>query len=154
MKIAKARGVFGFISDLYMISIPLYLIPSLSISARQKLSISTAFLTGLLTCIASAISMIYRFRTSAVYSGSTRWTAVIYATVIVELNIVIVCDCMLIVFVLLKEDAEGIRIMWSSISRMCKMPFQRTAQNAVPASLLKGEGEIEEPIGLHVAKGT
>ncbi|KAI0597535.1 hypothetical protein F4775DRAFT_559591 [Biscogniauxia sp. FL1348] len=111
MEIAQVRGVFGFVSDLYIISIPLYLIPSLSITARQKLSISTVFLTSLLACIASAISMVYRFRTSAVYSHSTWWTALIYATVTFKLNIGIVCSCMPVVYVLFKEDATGIRTM-------------------------------------------
>ena len=42
------NGVFGLISDLYILAIPLWLVSHLSLSPKRKLGVIGVFLTGLL----------------------------------------------------------------------------------------------------------
>lgn len=45
---SMTNGVFGLISDLYILVIPLWLLSSLSLPTKRKLGVMGVFLTGLL----------------------------------------------------------------------------------------------------------
>ena len=44
--IGKAQNIFGLISDLYILAIPLWLVWGLSMSSKRKLGVMGIFLTG------------------------------------------------------------------------------------------------------------
>lgn len=105
---SNAHGIFSTVSDLYILFIPVYMIGNLQLSPRSKYSLAGVFLTGLGACIASLIGSIYRFKFAS--SDDLTWASVpVYATVILELNLGIICACMPIVFVLFKRGTRTVR---------------------------------------------
>ncbi|KAI1445297.1 hypothetical protein F5Y02DRAFT_418100 [Annulohypoxylon stygium] len=87
---SNAHGIFSTVSDLYILFIPVYMIGNLQLSPRSKYSLAGVFLTGLGACIASLIGSIYRFKFAS--SDDLTWASVpVYATVILELNLGIIC---------------------------------------------------------------
>jgi hypothetical protein len=45
---ARSQGIFGLVSDLYIIAIPVWKVSQLSIAPKRKAGIMVVFLTGLL----------------------------------------------------------------------------------------------------------
>ncbi|KAF6239014.1 hypothetical protein HO173_002886 [Letharia columbiana] len=54
-----ASAIFNVLSDIAMLSLPIYLIWNLQMSTRRKIGLSAIFLTGGLACIASILRLIY-----------------------------------------------------------------------------------------------
>ncbi|KAI1451702.1 hypothetical protein F4805DRAFT_463506 [Annulohypoxylon moriforme] len=105
---SNAYGIFSSISDFYILFIPMYMIQHLKLPTHHKYSIAGVFLTGLCACVVSIAGTIYRFEFYR--SEDKTWMTVpVYATVILELNIGIVCSCMPIVFVLFKRGTRKVR---------------------------------------------
>lgn len=54
-----ASAIFNVLSDIAMLSVPMYLIWNLQMSTRRKIGVSVIFLTGGLACISSIIRIVY-----------------------------------------------------------------------------------------------
>ncbi|KUJ24524.1 uncharacterized protein LY89DRAFT_745434 [Mollisia scopiformis] len=50
IKLAHAQGIFGFISDLYIVAIPLWIVSHLRLPTKRKAGVMVVFLTGFLLC--------------------------------------------------------------------------------------------------------
>lgn len=81
LKLSSAQGVFGVVSDFYIIIIPIQLVWQMRLPTGRKIGVSAVFLTGLLyvntsslpptklkliissrACACSILSCVYRFR--------------------------------------------------------------------------------------------
>ena len=58
-KLYLASAIFNLVSDICMLSVPVYLVWQLKMSVRRKVGISAIFLTGLFACLASILRTIY-----------------------------------------------------------------------------------------------
>ncbi|KAJ8133118.1 hypothetical protein O1611_g506 [Lasiodiplodia mahajangana] len=115
-QISLAHGIFSTITDFYILYIPLQMIPTLQLSKKRKLSVSTVFATGLLACAASISGVVFRVQMSQ--STDFTWLSVpVYATVVAELNIGTICSCMPVVFVLFKNFSKAVGTKWTSLFR-------------------------------------
>ncbi|KAF1845154.1 uncharacterized protein K460DRAFT_405425 [Cucurbitaria berberidis CBS 394.84] len=61
-KMSIATGIFGVISDFYILIIPLPAVAKLQIRKKRKLGVYLIFSSGALACMASIISLIFRVR--------------------------------------------------------------------------------------------
>ncbi|KAH8767428.1 hypothetical protein F5883DRAFT_644439 [Diaporthe sp. PMI_573] len=62
LDISAVRGAFGVVSDFAILFIPLSQVIQLHLPLKRKIILICIFLTGLLACISSIISCVYRFR--------------------------------------------------------------------------------------------
>ncbi|KAL6720061.1 hypothetical protein ACLMJK_001982 [Lecanora helva] len=58
-KLYLASAVFNFLSDIAMLSVPIYLVWRLQMSIRRKIGVTAIFCTGGLACISSILRLIY-----------------------------------------------------------------------------------------------
>ncbi|KAH9863979.1 hypothetical protein J1614_009912 [Plenodomus biglobosus] len=106
MNITAASGLFGVVSDFYILFIPLHLVVGLHLPFGRKLGVCGIFATGLLACVCSIVGCVYRFQIRL--SQDPLWdSATPYALGIVELNAGIICSCMPILLVFFKRTANN-----------------------------------------------
>ncbi|KAI8944743.1 hypothetical protein F4801DRAFT_570613 [Xylaria longipes] len=97
-----AVGLFGVVSDLYVLIIPVSMVYNLKIPRNRKLGILAIFLTGLLAVAFSITSTAFRFLQLESYDFT--WDSIpSYTLRAAELNIGLICNCMPVVFVILKR---------------------------------------------------
>lgn len=95
-------GLFGALSDLYILIIPVSMVSKLRIPRNRKIGILTIFLTGLLAVALSTLSTIFRFIQLESYDFT--WDSIpSYTLRAAELNIGLICSCMPIVFIIFKK---------------------------------------------------
>ncbi|KUI66481.1 hypothetical protein VM1G_02343 [Cytospora mali] len=121
-KFTEVQGVFGALTDLYVLLVPMALLARLHLSRKRKIGVYGVFLTGFVACAVSIINAVFRFTMAK--ETDTLWNTVpIYALSVSELNFGIICACMPVVFVLFKgaavETASWVAKLrsWSSRSR-------------------------------------
>ncbi|KAK2615796.1 hypothetical protein N8I77_002523 [Diaporthe amygdali] len=117
------NGVFGLISDLYILAIPLWLVSHLSLPLNRKLGAMSVFLTGLLACGSSAGGLAARY-TLDMADGT--WS-VVYVFGILELNIGLICACMPVVALPFKAIASSLATSWNSIKEPLTRIFIRSS---------------------------
>ncbi|KAG8158113.1 hypothetical protein KVR01_011874 [Diaporthe batatas] len=105
------NGVFGLISDLYILAIPLWLLSHLILPNKRKLGVMGGFLTGVLTCGCSLGGIAAR-ALSNLEDGT--WS-IVYVFGILELNIGLICACMPVVALPLKAIGASIAASWNSL---------------------------------------
>ncbi|KAF2962958.1 hypothetical protein GQX73_g10617 [Xylaria multiplex] len=97
-----AVGLFGVVSDLYVLLIPISMIYKLRIPRNKKIGILAIFLTGLLAVTSSITSTAFRFLQLKSYDFT--WDSIpSYTLRAAELNIGLICSCMPVVFVVLRR---------------------------------------------------
>ncbi|KAI1112149.1 hypothetical protein F5Y14DRAFT_278706 [Nemania sp. NC0429] len=95
-------GLFGVLSDLYILIIPVSMVYNLRIPRNRKIGIVTIFLTGLLAVALSTLSTVFRFIQLESYDFT--WDSIpSYTLRAAELNIGLICSCMPVVFVIFKK---------------------------------------------------
>ncbi|KAI1499892.1 hypothetical protein F5X99DRAFT_262235 [Biscogniauxia marginata] len=72
--LSAAQGIFSVVSDFYVLAIPMSLIVGIRIPKARKVIINLVFLTGLLACILSIISTVFRFK--QLDSNDFTWDAI------------------------------------------------------------------------------
>ncbi|KAI1293943.1 hypothetical protein F5Y03DRAFT_326887 [Xylaria venustula] len=130
-----AVGLFGVLSDIYVLMIPVSMVYKLRIPRSRKFGILGIFLTGLLAVSLSGLSTVFRFLQLDSYDFT--WDSIpSYTLRAAELNIGLICSCMPVVFVVLRRffkpssrDAE----------KRGAMPRTRTPSHAY-ISDLRGTG--------------
>ncbi|TGJ77551.1 hypothetical protein E0Z10_g10720 [Xylaria hypoxylon] len=97
-----AVGLFGVVSDLYVLIIPVSMVYKLRIPRNKKIGILAIFLTGLVAIASSITSTAFRFHQLKSYDFT--WDSIpSYTLRAAELNIGLICNCMPVVFVILKK---------------------------------------------------
>ncbi|KAI0445341.1 hypothetical protein F4803DRAFT_168452 [Xylaria telfairii] len=97
-----AIGIFGVVSDLYVLIIPVSMVYKLKIPRARKIGILGIFLTGLLAVALSITSTAFRFLQLDSYDFT--WDSIpSYTLRAAELNIGLICNCMPVVFIILKK---------------------------------------------------
>ncbi|KAI1200785.1 hypothetical protein F5X97DRAFT_70856 [Nemania serpens] len=95
-------GLFGAVSDLYVLVIPVSMVSKLRVPRNRKIGILTIFLTGLLAVALSTLSTVFRFIQLQSYDFT--WDSIpSYTLRAAELNIGLICSCMPIVFIIFKK---------------------------------------------------
>ncbi|KAI0102812.1 hypothetical protein GGR51DRAFT_526284 [Nemania sp. FL0031] len=121
-----AVGLFGVVSDLYVLLIPVSMIYKLRIPRNRKLGILGIFLTGLLAVALSITSTAFRFIQLESYDFT--WDSIpSYTLRAAELNIGLICSCMPVIFVILKKIFQPGRY---SSSKKPATPPPRTPSHA------------------------
>ncbi|KAI1364852.1 hypothetical protein F5Y08DRAFT_197589 [Xylaria arbuscula] len=97
-----ATGIFGVVSDLYVLIIPVSMVYGLRMPRNKKLGILGIFLTGLLAVALSITSSAFRILQLKSYDFT--WDSIpSYTLRAAELNIGLICSCMPVVFIVLKR---------------------------------------------------
>ncbi|KAI0456850.1 hypothetical protein F5B21DRAFT_113068 [Xylaria acuta] len=130
-----ATGLFGVVSDLYVLTIPASMVYKLKIPRNRKLGIIGIFLTGLLAVALSLTSTVFRFLQLESYDFT--WDSIpSYTLRAAELNIGLICSCMPVVFVILKKMFQSRPC--SSVKR-APTPRTRTPSHAYISDLNGGD---------------
>ncbi|KAL4915270.1 hypothetical protein BDW62DRAFT_127477 [Aspergillus aurantiobrunneus] len=101
----NATGIFGIISDLYILCLPLFAIRQLNLSRKKKWRIAAVFLTGLLAVIMSFLACIYRYQLDITDISFS--VLRIYIVRAVEVDVGIVCCCLPLLPALFKDQTES-----------------------------------------------
>ncbi|KAI8633623.1 hypothetical protein F5Y19DRAFT_470864 [Xylariaceae sp. FL1651] len=105
-------GLFGVLSDLYVLAIPVSMVSRLRLPRNRKIGIMGIFLTGLLACALSITSTVYRFIQLNSYDFT--WDSIpSYTLRAAELNIGLICSCLPVVFIVFKKMIHS--GPWSSV---------------------------------------
>ncbi|KAI1270649.1 hypothetical protein F5Y18DRAFT_18684 [Xylariaceae sp. FL1019] len=137
-----AIGVFGVISDLYILLIPISMVLKLQIPRGRKYGILGIFLTGLLATSLSITSLVYRF--AQLHSYDFTWDSVpSYTLRAAEVNIGLICSCLPIVFVVFKRAMRA--LPWASTRKSTATPDPRTPSHLIYSDDVGGSTEAFEP---------
>ncbi|KAI1150710.1 hypothetical protein F4825DRAFT_452225 [Nemania diffusa] len=132
-----AVGLFGVVSDLYVLIIPVSMVYKLRIPRNRKIGILGIFLTGLLAVALSITSTAFRFIQLQSYDFT--WDSIpSYTLRAAELNIGLICSCMPVIFVILKRI---FKIGHYSSAKKLGTPPPRTPTHAYIHDL-NGSGRI------------
>jgi hypothetical protein len=128
-----AVGLFGVVSDLYVLVIPVSMVYRLRIPRNKKLGILGIFLTGLLAVALSITSTAFRFLQLESYDFT--WDSIpSYTLRAAELNIGLICSCMPVVFVILKRIFQGAPC---NSGKRSATPRTRTPSHAYISDLIR-----------------
>ncbi|GAP83174.2 hypothetical protein SAMD00023353_0401820 [Rosellinia necatrix] len=131
-----AVGLFGVVSDLYVLIIPVTMVYKLRIPRNRKIGILAIFLTGLLAVALSITSTAFRFLQLESYDFT--WDSIpSYTLRAAELNIGLICNCMPVVFIILKRIFKTGPC--SSGKGLATPPHTRTASHAYISDLNRTE---------------
>ncbi|GAW17944.1 hypothetical protein ANO14919_074130 [Xylariales sp. No.14919] len=135
-----AVGLFGVISDLYVLIIPVSMVYKLRIPRNKKIGILGIFLTGLLAVASSITSTAFRFHQLKSYDFT--WDSIpSYTLRAAELNIGLICNCMPVVFVVLKRIFQPRPC--SSGKKAATPPQPRTPSHAYISDLPRGDRSLD-----------
>ncbi|KAF2843083.1 hypothetical protein M501DRAFT_1012451 [Patellaria atrata CBS 101060] len=103
-----AQSIFGFISDTYLLIVPVQLIFKLQLPLSRKIGVSAIFATGLIAVACSIVSIVYRVRAyrevmGSTYGDQTWYGAPVFILSSAEISTGIVCSCMPIAFSLTRH---------------------------------------------------
>ncbi|KAI5864686.1 hypothetical protein GGS23DRAFT_561405 [Durotheca rogersii] len=135
---------FSFITDLYILFIPLHQVPKLGLSKRRKIGVSLIFLTGLLAAGAALTNLIIRSDRRVFDPSDFTWTIVpVYATSLIEINVGLMCLCLPVVFVLFIGRFTDLGNSVSSWIREWRSPRQSMGESS--SNLSPGDGATPPP---------
>ncbi|KAF2726751.1 hypothetical protein EJ04DRAFT_480099 [Polyplosphaeria fusca] len=104
MNITSVSGVFGIVSDFYILFIPMHLVVGLHLPFGKKVGVCGIFLTGFLACICSIVGTVFRFQARP--SLDPLWSTVTaYSLGVIEVCVGIICSCLPVIFVFIKRVA-------------------------------------------------
>ncbi|CAF9925643.1 hypothetical protein IMSHALPRED_006739 [Imshaugia aleurites] len=90
-----ASATFNVVSDIAMLSVPIYLIWNLQMSVQRKIGVSAIFATGALACIASILRLVYRVILTQTDDYSyVKFQGVLWA--IAEIACGLLCSCLVV----------------------------------------------------------
>lgn len=122
--VSAAQGIFGAVTDLYVLAIPISSVLALRLQKKRKLGVLGIFLTGLLACICSAVAAYYRWRSRD--TNDYTWDSVLLCSLAsTELNVGIICSCMPIVFVVFRGSTMS--SPWSSFMQYFRTRGRQSA---------------------------
>ncbi|KAI0479748.1 hypothetical protein F4859DRAFT_448704 [Xylaria cf. heliscus] len=126
-----ATGLFGVVSDLYVLIIPVSMVYQLKVPRNRKFGILGIFLTGLLAVALSITSTAFRFVQLESYDFT--WDSIpSYTLRAAELNIGLICSCLPVVFIIFKKMVRSRPC--SSVKRT-PTPHTRTPSHAYISDL-------------------
>ncbi|KAI1462046.1 hypothetical protein F4805DRAFT_411862 [Annulohypoxylon moriforme] len=145
--IAKANGWYSLISNIYVLVLPLSLVWRLKLNMRHKLGIMAIFLTGLAAVVISAASLVKRY--GSVTHDRTWENCVIFLYNTIELAFGIICSCMPVIVVTLKNSMTNMNLMWDSIRRYGTRHLPGTSRQVskLPSHTISEERLPEIPSG-------
>ncbi|KAI1385116.1 uncharacterized protein F4822DRAFT_383489 [Hypoxylon trugodes] len=142
-------GVFSAFSDLYVLTIPTFVIAGLNLQPKKKIGIACIFLTGLLSCGCSITGLVFRYRALVYTVEDNRWLSVKFeALCVAELNIGISCACIPVFFVLFRSFMQRTESGFDYMRRFLS-PRHSVTANASGVTV-----EHRPEISLRIPKGT
>lgn len=92
LDVAVPQAVVGLAIDIYILVLPIIAVSQLNLPKRQKIGVILIFMTGLLACLSSLLSMYYR--NILLRSKDVTWALMPVITVtLVEMFVGIICAC-------------------------------------------------------------
>lgn len=91
-----AGTIFSVVTDLYILFIPIHLLPSLKLSRKRKAAVAGVFFIGFFACLAGITNLVIRFvRYPPNVLNDFTWDIIdIEIAKIVETNVGLMCACM------------------------------------------------------------
>ncbi|KAM7210433.1 hypothetical protein V8F06_014181 [Rhypophila decipiens] len=123
--LSKGSGVFGLISDLYILSIPVWLVSRLTMPPGRRVGVMAVFLTGLFACGCSAAGLAMRFT----WRQSDGTWSLLYVFGILELTVGNICACMPVLTQPLRSFATHLMSSWDSLKHYSRTIFTRSGHN-------------------------
>ncbi|KAF2274904.1 uncharacterized protein EI97DRAFT_434812 [Westerdykella ornata] len=80
--------------DCYILVLPIWVVWNLRLSFRRRLGVMAIFATGLAACIASSLSIAYKYKLNHHLNDFTYWTYPVLLLALVEMCVGISCSCM------------------------------------------------------------
>ncbi|ETS78138.1 hypothetical protein PFICI_10200 [Pestalotiopsis fici W106-1] len=125
--LSAAMSLVSVITDFYVLAIPIGLILTIKLPTQRKIGVSAIFLTGLIACVFSIASTVYRFQ--LLHSDDFNWIITIALSLTMsndqarnrsaaEINIGICCCCMPVCYVVVHRLATDFRSSWASLVRL------------------------------------
>ncbi|KAI0024606.1 hypothetical protein F4780DRAFT_724348 [Xylariomycetidae sp. FL0641] len=131
VRIALAQGVFGLVSDLYILAIPVWQVSGLSLPPKRKAGLLVVFLTGLMAIASSAGGLATR---EQVTLADPNYLTTPYLFGLCEVTIGLICSCMPVITVPLKSLVTRTLSSWHSIKRYSHTLLSRKDNHAPSAS--------------------
>ncbi|KAJ8067520.1 hypothetical protein OCU04_004863 [Sclerotinia nivalis] len=92
---ASPFAAVGLAIDLYLLILPLKAVYDLYLPLKRKLAVGVVFLTGIFACIASTLSVYYRFINKQSHTKDTTWTLQnVIISSLAEMFIGVIVSCM------------------------------------------------------------
>ncbi|KAI1810611.1 hypothetical protein GGS20DRAFT_167985 [Poronia punctata] len=152
--ITTAGTIFSVITDIYILVIPIHIIPSLKLSRRRKAAVGSVFLLGLFACLAGLTNLVIRFeRYLPTDLKDFTWNVTdTYITKVAETNIGLICSCMPAVSAVAMGPMRRFRNLFSPLFGRSEAgdPGSRGYRdsNGVPEVNMRGG------LGLDIPRGT
>jgi hypothetical protein len=138
VRIALSQGIFGLISDVYILAIPIWQVSALSIKGKRKAGIIVVFLTGLLAVASSAGGLATR---ELVTLQDPNWLTTPYLFGLCEASIGLICSCMPVVTVALKSAVMRTVSSWNSAKKYSQTLLPKTERLQTPRT---GQDQLPE----------
>ncbi|TGJ78224.1 hypothetical protein E0Z10_g10540 [Xylaria hypoxylon] len=103
----------SLILDTYIFVLPIIAILNLQLKVEKKLGVMAVFATGLLACVASSLSIYFKFLLDIHLDDYTYWIYPVLLTALVEMCVGISCNCMPSTAAFFKSGAS----IWSGRGR-------------------------------------
>ncbi|KAI0400714.1 hypothetical protein F4802DRAFT_583715 [Xylaria palmicola] len=148
-------GISSFLTDLYVLVLPISLLWQLNMTIQQKLKVSCIFGLGILACVASLVRLLQTPTLRTSYDAT--WTLsriVIWAAL--EVNVGIICSCLIVLPAFLDRHLPISIRFFSRLfaSDSSKKPLKNTDQHSEPSSASGPSYEqLGEPESRSCAKG-
>ncbi|KID81220.1 hypothetical protein MGU_11411 [Metarhizium guizhouense ARSEF 977] len=138
LRVTYSIAVVGVVTDVYIITLPMFAIAQLHLSSTKKWRVAAVFLTGLLGVTMSFLGCVYRFQLNLM--DSTHSVLSIYMVNTVEVDIGIICTCLPLLGALFKSDHKDSWWMTSFRSLRSRLLSTGSASEACtgPGSINSG----------------
>ncbi|KAA8569705.1 hypothetical protein EYC84_001292 [Monilinia fructicola] len=114
---ASPFSAVGLVIDLYLLVLPLKAVYDLYLPLKRKLAVGVVFLTGIFACIASTLSVYYRFINKQSHTKDTTWALqnVIICS-LAEMFIGVIVSCMPATWKCIRQNIPQFLALKSALS--------------------------------------
>ncbi|KAI1632376.1 hypothetical protein F4809DRAFT_656422 [Biscogniauxia mediterranea] len=123
VKNSQAQGIFGLVSDLYILAIPISQVSRLSLAPKRKAGVLVVFLTGIFA-IASSIGGLASREQITLTDVSFLTTPSLFG--LLEISIGLICSCMPVITAPLKILIAKMISSWHSIKQYSRTILSST----------------------------
>lgn len=93
-KLTVPVSVFGLVSDIYILILPLIAISHLQLSKAKKIGVTAMFSTGFICCMASSVTLYFQHRIWKNQNDYTYYVVFVYLSYTIEMCVGISTSCM------------------------------------------------------------
>ncbi|KAF2704075.1 hypothetical protein K504DRAFT_391376 [Pleomassaria siparia CBS 279.74] len=132
----------SLILDFYILILPIWVVWNLHLDIKRRIGVLAIFATGLIACIASSLSIVYKHKLAGHIDDFTYWTYPILLMALVEMCVGISCSCMPSLAALWRYlDRKGSGTGWSFWNSVIFTPIRSLFRSGGSGGDSKGQSE-------------